>query len=140
MQNQTPPIDTTTHKQANQTIQKQNNTTSTSQQQTNSSTNPKTNSDKQENPKQNTMNMEKKPNENKTRNNQPTTKRTAPSLSSVDSLESLQDETITDKNINNTTNKVRRHSKSRRTRSSSPCTPTEEWLRPAEKLFDPFIL
>lgn len=118
------------------TIQGKNAITPKSQQ-SNNSTIPKIDTEKTKKPnlKQNTTINSTHSNDNSTNTNLPTSKRTAHSISSVDSAESLQESTL-----NNVDVKIRRHNKSRRTRSISPCTPTEEWLRPAEHLFESFIL
>lgn len=79
-------------------------------------------------------------NNNTTNPSQQTNKRTAVSLSSVDSTETIYDETAPDDNKNNTQTKIRKPNKLKRPRSLSPGTPTEEWLKPAKKLFDSFIL
>lgn len=76
--------------------------------------------------------------EDKPTNTQMATKRTGPSISSVGSEESLTEETRTKNQTYSEPKKI--PSKTKRTRSYSPCSPTEDWLRPAEELLDSFIL
>lgn len=62
-------------------------------------------------------------------------------LSSIDSSEETAEEMLNKDILSGTSNKNSKHNtKSRRTRANSPGNLTENWLRPAEKLLDGFIL